>query len=411
MIQSATVFAPPGECEQPYTVSDINEGVASLIESGNTLVWVSGELSTVRRASSGHIYLKLKDEGSQIPAVMWRSNADRLDFDLEDGMAVTVIASLRVYRKGGYYQLDIHRVQSAGLGALYAALEELKRKLSDEGLFDESHKKPLPETVATLGVVTAGTGAAIRDILRVVASRAPHTDILLRSVSVQGESAPKEIETAIRELNEHGKADCIIVGRGGGSFEDLLAFSDERVVRAIYESGIPVISAVGHEIDFMLSDFAADVRAPTPSTAAEIAVADREELQRYIEALQGRFSFAIRHYFSSLHATYRDLAHSPGFRRALRTVSDARQTTDDLQDRALRAAGHTIKRKSMTLSHAAGELGALSPLAVLARGYSVVLDQCGSAVTRAGQLSVDDLIHIRFRSSNADARVTSVGDE
>ncbi|MCP4629682.1 MAG: exodeoxyribonuclease VII large subunit, partial [bacterium] len=318
-------FLPPQQCEKPYTVTEINDGVAECIESLGTLVWVEAEISNFKRASSGHYYLRLKDEQSQIPAVMWRSIAERHPFDPEDGMAVSVIGSLRVYRKGGYYQLDIHRMQESGVGALFAAFEKLRKKLEAEGLFDTVHKKSLPESVRTLGVITAKTGAVVRDILKVVSTRAPQTEIILRSVPVQGSEAAPAITTAISEMNDHGKADCIIVGRGGGSVEDLWAFNDERVVRAVFASKIPIIAAVGHEIDFTLTDFAADVRAPTPSAAAEMAVPDGRENRRYFDEIAKRFSSAAQYYFAAVNNSYDTLVKSPVFKKALYRVADARQ--------------------------------------------------------------------------------------
>jgi exodeoxyribonuclease VII large subunit len=223
----------PISCQQPYTISQINEAVSARLEAGNTLVWFTAEISNFKRHSSGHCYLRLKDADSQIPAVIWSSAAARLDFAVEDGMEVLGIAALRVYRKGGYYQLDIQRIQPAGLGALYAAFEALKARLDKEGLFSDDHKKPIPLTVKRLGVVTSKTGAALRDIITVVCSRAPGTDIVLVNARVQGELAAAEIAHALEQLNEHDGVDCIIVGRGGGSIEDLWPFNDERVARAV----------------------------------------------------------------------------------------------------------------------------------------------------------------------------------
>ncbi len=401
-------FLPPQQCERPYTVTEINDGIAECIESLGTLVWVEAEISNFKCASSGHYYLRLKDEQSQIPAVMWRSIAEKHPFDPEDGMAVAVIGSLRVYRKGGYYQLDIHRMQQSGVGALFAAFEKLKKKLEKEGLFDTVHKKPLPESVRTLGVITAKTGAAVRDILKVVATRAPQTEIILRSVPVQGTAAAPAIAAAIGEMNEHGKADCIILGRGGGSVEDLWAFNDERMVRAIFASKIPVIAAVGHEIDFTLSDFVADVRAPTPSAAAEIAIPDGRESRRYFEEITKRFSSAVQHYFASVNNTFDAIASTPVLKKAFYLVSDARQQCDNLHERNIRSMAHTMKNITARLSKSAAQLQALSPLAVLSRGYSTVSKEDGTRVTEAQKLQKGDPVHIRFFKGMATADVTEV---
>ena len=401
-------FLPPHECERPYTVSQINEGIAFALESENTLVWAEAEISSFKRASSGHYYFRLKDNNSQIPAVMWRSTAAKHPFEPENGMAVTVIASIRVYRKGGYYQLDVHRIQPIGIGALFAAFEKLREKLKDEGLFDPEYKKPLPETVKILGVITAKTGAAIRDIIKVVSKRAPQTDILLRSTPVQGNEAPLEIVAAIKEINGHAQCDCIILGRGGGSAEDLRAFNDESVVRAVFESEIPIISAVGHEIDFTLSDFVADIRAPTPSAAAEIAVADERENRRYFEEITKRFSSLIQFNFTSIYDTYKATVQHPALKKALSLVSEARQQCDMINERSVRAIVYTVKNYKTQLSKHAAQLHALSPLAVLSRGYSAVSKEDGALVKDSKQLQKGENIHIQFYKGKAAANVTSL---
>ena len=401
-------FLPPHECERPYTVSQINEGIAFALESENTLVWAEAEISNFKCASSGHFYFRLKDNNSQIPAVMWRSTAAKHPFEPEDGMAVTVIASVRVYRKGGYYQLDVQKMQPIGVGALFAAFEKLRGKLKEEGLFDPEYKKPLPETVERLGVITAKTGAAIRDIIKVVSKRAPQTDILLRSTPVQGNEAPLEIVAAIKEMNEYAQCDCIILGRGGGSVEDLWAFNDERVVRAIFASETPIISAVGHEIDFTLSDFVADVRAPTPSAAAEIAVADERENRRYFEEITKRFSSLMQYYFTSIYDAYKVTVQHPVFKKALYLVSEARQQCDMINERSIRAIVYIVKNYKAQLSKHAAQLQALSPLAVLSRGYSAVSKEDCTLVKDSSQLQKGENIHIQFYKGKATADVISV---
>lgn len=401
-------FLPPRECEKPYTVSQINDGIAFALESENTLVWVEAEISGYKHASSGHCYFRLKDSNSQIPAVMWRSTAAKHAFEPEDGMAVTAIASIRVYRKGGYYQLDVHKMQPMGIGALFAAFEELRKKLKEEGLFDPAYKKSLPETVKTLGVITAKTGAAIRDIVKVVSKRAPQTDIILRSVPVQGNEAPPEIVAALREMNEYAQCDCIILGRGGGSVEDLWAFNDELVVRAIFDSKIPIISAIGHEIDVTLSDFVADIRAPTPSAAAEIVVADERENRRYFEEIAKRFSSEIKYYFTTIYEKYMGITRHPVFKKALYLFSEAKQQCDMLNERSTRAIVYSIKNLKARLSKHAAQLQALSPLSVLSRGYSTVSKEDGSLVKDANQLQKGENIRLQFYKGKARADVTSV---
>jgi exodeoxyribonuclease VII large subunit len=400
-------FLAPQKSEKPYTVSQVNEGIARIIEGGNTLVWVEGEISNFKRASSGHCYLKLKDEASQIPAVLWKQTASQLAFEPKDGMQVVAIASIRVYQKGGYYQIDIHRLQPAGLGVLYAAFLALKEKLEKEGLFDASRKKPLPDTVDTLGIITSTRGAALYDIVKVVRSRAPRTTMVVIDVAVQGENAAPQIAGAIADMNRFAKVDCIIVGRGGGSLEDLWAFNEEIVARAIASSAIPVISAVGHEIDFTIADFAADVRAPTPSAAAEMAVSDDEENRRYFYSLARRFHGDFTRFFSEAQAAFDSLAQSPGWRRAAELADGARLSLDDMENRGSRALRAHLVTTRLRLSAASSRLEALSPRATMARGYSVVADASGATVKNASQVSCGDPIRIYFHSGKAEATVTA----
>jgi exodeoxyribonuclease VII large subunit len=405
---AASGFLPPQKSEKPYTISQINSGIAGIIESRNTLVWLEGEISNFKRATSGHCYLKLKDEYSQVPAVVWKQTATDLKFGPADGMQIVAIASIRVYQKGGYYQLDIHRMQPAGMGALYAAFLALKEKLDREGLFDPARKKPLPKTVKTLGVITSKRGAALYDIVKVVRSRAPRTDIIVIDIAVQGDKAPPQIASAIQDMNRYAKVDCIIVGRGGGSSEDLWAFNEEIVARAIAASKIPVISAVGHEIDFTIADFVADVRAPTPSAAAEIAVRDDTEDRRYFYSLAQRLYGDFTRYFSETQAAFDSLTQRLAWQRTLDCVRLARQSVDDLNARLSRAMRVFVEKSHMRLSAAAANLSALSPLSTLGRGYSVIADKNGATVKNASQVSCGDPITIYFHTGTAGATVTSI---
>jgi exodeoxyribonuclease VII large subunit len=403
-------FASPHEAEKPYTITEINQGVSSIIEAGNTLVWVEGEISNFKRAFSGHCYLKLKDPQSQVPAVIWRTTAETLTFVPEDGMQITAIASVRVYAKGGYYQLDIHKLQPSGLGALAAAFEKLKKKLEAEGLFDQGRKRPLPPQVSRLGVITSKTGAAIRDIIKVARSRSRSVDIVLIDVPVQGEKAAPAIAQALRDMNDYGKVDCIIVGRGGGSIEDLWAFNEEIVARAIFDSRLPVISAVGHEIDFTIADFVADIRAPTPSAAAEMAIADDEQNRRYFEARAQHFITRVRRYFSDLRVAYDSLKAGLALKRALHLAQDARQTVDELDRRSKAALVGAFRQGRERYVRAAAQLHALSPLSTLSRGYSVVTGSDGSVVRDAGLISVGEKVHIRFFKGHAHADIVDKTD-
>lgn len=402
-MSSPAVFLPPRECDRPYTISEINQGIATVIESGNTLIWIEGELSNWKPSSSGHCYFRLKDETSQIPAVLWKSAAQELEWKPADGMAVMAIASIRVYQRGGYYQLDVHKMQPLGQGALHAAFLRLKERLEREGLFDVSFKQPLSDSVKRIGVVTSLRGAALHDIVRVTASRAPQTDLIIRDVAVQGDGAAKQIAAAIEAFNRAGSVDCIIVGRGGGSLEDLWAFNEEVVARAIFASKIPVISAVGHEIDYTISDFTADIRAATPSAAAEIAVADTRDAARLFATFTDRFKTASARYFTSIHREYLRLLGQRSLRAPVRLLSEAEQYRDELQQRLEEAVYRHLEKRTATLASAAKQLDALSPLSVLARGYSVVSDASGRVVHSAGRLHEGDKIDIRFSEGSAAA--------
>jgi len=401
-------FLTPQESSKPYTVSEINSGIAQILEERNTLVWVEGELSGWKRYPSGHCYFKLKDERSQIPSVMWKSAAVKLNFNPSDGMAVFAIASISVYEKAGYYQLSVHRLMPAGAGAQSLAFEKLKAKLLKEGLFDESRKRSLPRSVSTLGVVTSKNGAALWDIVRVAAKRAPQTDIVVADTPVQGDTAAEKIAKSIRMMNDFGGIDVMIVGRGGGSAEDLCAFNEEAVARAIYDSKIPVISAVGHEIDFTIADFVADVRAPTPSAAAEMALPDTAEGRRYFEQCAARFAVGINRYFAAINDRVGDIKSSKALTRPLRMLAEAEQSLDEAGGRVCQSIKLIIMTSGVRLRSAAGRLNSLSPLAVLGRGYCVVVnDGSGAAVRSVDGVEVGDRVSIRLVDGTVGAEVVS----
>jgi len=408
MIGADFKFVPPQKADKPYSVSEINQGVSAILEAGNTLVWVEGEISNFKRASSGHCYFKLKDAQCQVPAVIWKNTAIDLDFEPEDGMQVVVIASLRVYTRGGYYQLDVHKAQQAGLGALFMAYEKLKNKLEAEGLFDPARKRPLPAHVSRLGVITSKHGAAIKDIAKVAFSRSPRVNIFLIDVPVQGDAAAGAIAQAIADMNAYGKVDCMIVGRGGGSIEDLWAFNEEIVARAIFKSAVPVISAVGHEIDFTIADFVADVRAATPSAAAEMAVTDDERDRRYFLA---RSNYLVKKFYqiqSNARARYENLFGRSGFSKVARMVREARQTSDSLDDALHRSFYQAFRNFKQRSGFIASRLNALSPLHTMARGYSIVTDAYGNVIKNTSQVTKGDPVDIRFFAGRAIAEVKEV---
>jgi len=403
-------FLPPTHVERPYSISEINDGVKALLESNNTLVWVEGEVSNWRHSANGHHYFRLKDAGSQIPAVMWRSTALQQTFEPEDGMVVMAIASLRVYKRGGYYQLNVHRMQPAGRGAFFASFEQLKNKLEHEGLFDQACKKELPATVRRIGVITSKRGAAVRDIVKVVSTRAPQTDIVIMDVSVQGDYAPKEITSAIEDFNEYGAVDCLIIGRGGGSIEDLWAFNTEIVARAVFESELPIISAVGHEIDFTITDFVADIRAPTPSTAAEIAVSDSKEDRRYFSTCSQRFIHAFFRCYTDGCRKYSMLPVRQTLRRVMNYLLDSEQQLEVLRRHYSRTIYRTLETMSSQVASFGSRLNSLSPLTTLSRGYSVVTKTDGAVVRESKQVNEGDEVHIRFHRGSARAHIKTTDE-
>ena len=357
------------------SVSQLNRYVKSLLEGDANLaaVYIGGEISNfTNHYKSGHLYMSLKDEGAVVKAVMFRAYASKLAFTPENGMKVIVRARVSLYEKDGAFQIYIEEMQPDGVGALQIAFEQLKKKLAAEGLFEASRKKPLPRYPARVGVITSPTGAAVRDIFNVLGRRFPLARVVFTPVLVQGEGAPAQLVAALRRFNETNAADVLIIGRGGGSMEDLWAFNDETVARAVAASRIPVISAVGHETDFTICDFVADLRAPTPSAAAELAVPDQHQLAARLTQLYG----ALRQ--SALHRVEVENTRLASIRgkRCLATplfyVEEQGMRLDYFVRRFAAAARVQTSRAEGRLSAAAGKLDALSPLKVLSRGYSIV---------------------------------------
>lgn len=321
-----------------------------LLESAFPAVWVEGEISNLTAHSSGHMYFSLKDENAVINCAMFRTENQTLKFAPKDGMQVLCSGRISIYDKQGKYQLYVQAMEPKGIGALQLAFQQLKERLEKEGLFDHSHKRPIPFLPNRIGIVTSPTGAAIRDILNISARRFQNVEIIINPVRVQGEGAASEISNAVLEFNEYGDVDVIIVARGGGSMEDLWPFNEEVVARAIYNSNIPVISAVGHEVDFTISDFVADFRAPTPSAAAELVIPEKKKLMTRLET------------------AYRRLTNS-----FLQKINILKQRTDDLVHNLVIRIGHIVTLNNETFNTLLGKLEALSPLAVLSRGYSITL--------------------------------------
>ena len=395
---------------EALTVSELNARIKGLIESDPALgsVCVRGELSNYKIYPSGHHYFTLKDAESSLRCVMFRSAASKLRFRPESGMGVTVCGRVSVYPRDGAYQLYCEELIPEGAGDLQLAYEQLKERLRREGLFDPAHKKPIPRYPERIAVITSSAGAAVHDIIRVLRKRWPVAKVLLLPVRVQGVEAPPEIVGAIRYANRHRLADLIITGRGGGSIEDLWAFNDERVARAIYESELPVISAVGHEPDVTIADFVADLRAATPSNAAELAVPDTSELREALSAARARLDQAVNRRLSERRKGLEALASRRVMQSPTGFIDQRRLELDSIRLRLDAAATARLGRERQEFSRLAAKLDALSPLKVLGRGYSIALDAGGRAVKDAGRLSPGERLELRFSKGSASCLVESV---
>lgn len=396
---------------QIYSVRELTAMVKERLTSDPRLAGVAvlGEISNFKHHSSGHMYFTLKDEHSRLRCVMFRRENMRLRFRPADGQAVIAKGDVSVYEAAGDYQLYVREMVPAGHGELALAFEQLKQKLAAEGLFDEERKRPLPVLPRRIGVVTSLEGAALRDIISVTRRRFPNMPILLAPAVVQGEEGPDSVVRAIRLMNEHGGVDVLIVGRGGGSLEDLWTFNDERVARAIAASRIPVISAVGHETDFTIADFVADKRAPTPSAAAEMAVPDKRALLAHIQGQYERLQSGVRRRIEQGRARLRLLESRPVLARPGELLLEYRQRVDDAEERAGRAARDMLDQRERALAAAAGKLDALSPVATLARGYAVARRaDTGQVVRRGGQVAAGDELLIRVVDAELTASVKAV---
>lgn len=381
------------------SVTQLNTYLKFKFEGDENLshVFVTGEISNYsNNYRSGHLYFTLKDDRCTIRAVMFSKSASRLRFRPDDGMKVLVRGRVGIYEVSGQYQLYVEDMQPDGLGALSLAFEQLKAKLEKEGLFDSSHKRPIPSFPEHIGVVTSPTGAAVHDIMTILARRYPLAEVLFRPVQVQGDAAAAQIAAAIRQINRLKCADVIIVGRGGGSLEDLWPFNEEIVARAVAESDIPVISAVGHETDFTICDFAADLRAPTPSAAAELAVPDISELLVGIETLRMNLYRTASDKVADAKAEISELSQSRFLKNPLESVELKKLEIDRLTGRMTESARRNSERQKERVSALCGKLNALSPLSILSRGYAEVFNDAGKIVTGTVKVSVHDKIAVRF---------------
>jgi exodeoxyribonuclease VII large subunit len=438
-----------------YSVYEITSEIKKTLDAFG-IIWIQGEISNFKRHTSGHMYFALKDDRAQLKAAFFRNSNIYLKFRPEDGLEVLVRGRISVYEPRGDYQVIVEFMEPVGLGSLQLAFDQLKEKLRKEGLFDEERKKPLPLLPQKIGIVTSPTGAAIRDMLRILARRNASLHILIYPAKVQGEGAAREIAEGIRCLNTRPDIDVIIVGRGGGSIEDLWAFNEEIVARAIFESRIPVISAVGHEVDFTISDFVADLRAPTPSAAAEMVSGAREDLMATVQSFEGRLLQAIRLGIETRRVTLERLAHSRAFYVTPNKIRDFQQSFDEASLLMTQAVHHvlararqreqvahtrlvklnlsqgilrrrealanqcrgmvsgirsSIDRARSRLQLAAGKMNALSPLAILERGYAICRDKNGVVLRDAAEVPVGDSVDIKLARGELFCRVERVKTE
>ena len=395
------------------TVSQLNTYVKSLLDGDRNLsaVYVRAEISNfTNHLRTGHFYLTLKDDAAAVRAVMFRAENARLRFVPENGIRVLVRGRVSLFPRDGQYQMYIDDMQPDGAGALHVAFEQLKRKLAAEGLFDESRKKAIPRCPMRVGVITSATGAAIQDIRNILARRFPMATLVLCPVQVQGAQAAPEIADAIRRMNDAGAADVLIVGRGGGSVEDLWAFNEEIVARAVAASDIPVISAVGHETDFTICDFVADLRAPTPSAAAELAVPDSMEERGVLYSFEMRTRRAMRERLRLERLRLEQLAREAHLREPRLLLTPHRLRLDSLSEKADRSVRARLQAERAKLSLLCGKLDAMNPMKVLVRGYAIA-EKDGAVVTNVKALSAGDRLHLRFSRGSAACIVEQTQEE
>ena len=390
------------------SVSQLNEYIRGKLDGDALLsgIAVRGELSNYKVYPSGHHYFTLKDEASALKCVMFKSSAVRLRFRPENGMKVIAMGKISVYPRDGVYQLYCASMAMDGIGDLYAAFEQLKAKLSAQGLFDPAHKKPLPKYPGTIGIVTSSAGAAVHDMLRILRKRYPLTRVLLLPVRVQGAEAPGEIAAAIRYANHYQLADLLIVGRGGGSIEDLWAFNDEQVAHAIYDSRIPVISAVGHEPDVTISDYVADLRAATPSNAAELAVPDQDALRQNLDSMCMAMTTALTRQVKAARQHLQVLSGSPALQSPTGYLEQRRKSLELLQNRLVSAETRTVERKNRQFIELTSKLDAMSPLKVLTRGYALVRREDGMVLKSVRQIEPGERIKVSLSDGSLTAVVT-----
>ncbi len=391
---------------EPMTVSALNRYVKNLIENDEMLgmVYIKGEISNFKKHYSGHLYFTLKDESCLIKCVMFKTYTSNLDFNPKDGDSVLILGTVAVYERDGIYQVYVKGMEIDGVGALYAEYEKLKARLAAEGLFDENKKKPIPILPKSIGVITSKTGAVIRDIINVTTRRFPNVNIKLYPASVQGAGAAATIVKALKYFNEVKNVDVIIVARGGGSLEDLWPFNEESTAREIYASEIPVISAVGHETDFTIADFVADLRAPTPSVAGELAVPKIDEVKWKISNYQNKLRILLSKNVERMRSRYENVMRSHVFKEPYDIVRQREITVFNFEKQMSNRMTMTLKDNRLKLIEKVSKLDALSPLKTLTRGYAIVENK-GAVVTSINDLNKDDIIDLVLNDGNKKATV------
>lgn len=389
------------------SITQLNEYIRGRMDADPLLaqVAVRGEISNYKMYPSGHHYFTLKDEGSALRCVMFKGNAMRLRFRPENGMKIIAMGKVSVYPRDGAYQLYCTAMTMDGVGDLYAAFEQLKKKLASQGLFDPAHKKPLPKYPGTIGIVTSSAGAAVHDMLRILRKRYPLSKVRLLPVRVQGAEAPGEIAAAIVYANHYRLADLLIVGRGGGSIEDLWAFNDEQVAHAIYHSEIPIISAVGHEPDVTISDYVADLRAATPSNAAELAVPDQDALRQSLDAMSSAMASSLNRQVTAARRHLQVLSASQALQSPTGYLEQRNQSVELLKNRMIAAQNQNITRAKQRYIAQISKLEAMSPLKVLTRGYSMVQTEQGAVVRSTNQVALGERIRVRLSDGTISATV------
>ena len=392
---------------QILTITQLNEYIRSRMDADPFLsgIAVRGEISNYKLYPSGHHYFTLKDEGAALKCVMFKSSAQRLRFRPENGMKIIAMGKVSVYPRDGVYQLSCTALAMDGVGDLYAAFEQLKGKLAKEGLFDPAHKKALPRFPGTIGIITSSAGAAVHDMLRILRKRYPLTNFRLLPVRVQGAEAPGEIAAAIRYANRYTLADLLIVGRGGGSIEDLWAFNDERVAYAIYESAIPVISAVGHEPDVTISDYVADLRAATPSNAAELAVPDQQALRQTLDSFSTVMANALSRQIKASRQHLKVLSESQSLKSPTGYLEQRRKNLQLLRNRMISAQNASLAKSKQRYIANTSKLDAMSPLKVLTRGYSMAQTEDGTLLRSVSQVELGQRISVSLSDGRISATV------